>query len=327
MLFILHVITCDCGPTEPSHFYSRASVARAGTPCSLHRTHRSRSRTPRVMSAVSTPVPPPPRAASATTGTQTPASAPPDPKQLAPEPPHRPSIPVGCHQVLSDGRVALGAPAVPQPQEKLPVVNDTPYCSECNRYIIGVFVRIKDKNLHVECFKCATCGGSLKNQGYYNINGKLYCDIHAKLVARQNPPAPNLEPVTVPPGGRIPTNTFSTPLPPLATNNYTNGSSSMFSPSSNLSGPKPFGSSLGSAYSPSLSPRSAPMSPARPFNAAPAPAPVQTYPPAAPTYAPAAPAYAPAPAPTYAPAPQPAYTPAAPPAATFAPSKRVTFAV
>ncbi|XP_022816006.1 PDZ and LIM domain protein Zasp isoform X4 [Spodoptera litura] len=250
---------------EPSHFYSRASVARAGTPCSLHRTHRSRSRTPRV---VSTPQPAPP-VARACAGTQTPQ------EQLAPEPPHRPSIPMGCHEVLPDGRIALGAPALPQPRDALPVVNDTPYCSDCNRYIIGVFVRIKDKNLHVECFKCSTCGTSLKNQGYYNLNGKLYCDIHAKLVARNNPPAPNLEPVTVPPGGRIPTNTYSTPLPPLATNNYTNGSSSLFSPSSNLSGPKPFGSSIGSAYSPSLSPRSAPMSPARPVVApAPAPAPL-----------------------------------------------------
>lgn len=157
-------------------------------------------------------------------------------------------------------------------------------CEECERLITGVFVRIKDKNLHVECFKCATCGSSLKNQGYYNLNGKLYCDIHAKLVARQHPPAPHLEPVTVPPGGRLPTNAYSTPLPPLATNNYTNGSSSMFSPSSNLSGPKPFGSSIGSAYSPSLSPRSAPMSPARPVTApapahapAPAPAPVAPF--------------------------------------------------
>lgn len=170
-------------------------------------------------------------------------------------------------------------------------------CEECERLITGVFVRIKDKNLHVECFKCSTCGSSLKNQGYYNLNGKLYCDIHAKLVARQNPPAPNLDPVTVPPGGRVPTNTYSTPLPPLATNNYSNGSSSLFSPSSNLSGPKPFGSSIGSAYSPSLSPRSAPLSPARP---APAPAPAS--------------APAPAPAPAFAPAPPavPATTPFAP---------------
>lgn len=66
-------------------------------------------------------------------------------------------------------------------------------------YYSGVFVRIKDKSLHVECFKCATCGTSLKNVGYFNINNKLYCDIHAKMVARQNPPAPNLEPVAVPP--------------------------------------------------------------------------------------------------------------------------------
>ncbi|XP_069354820.1 PDZ and LIM domain protein 5 isoform X6 [Maniola hyperantus] len=224
---------------EPTTFLSRARVARTGSP----------SVALRAQAAVRLP----PRPASAS---------------LAPGAPHRPSIPVGSHHVLSDGRIALGAPAPAPPQLAVspPPTTDTPYCSECNRYIDGVFVRIKDKNLHVECFKCATCGSSLKNQGYYNINGKLYCDIHAKLVARQNPPAPNLEPVTVPPGSRIPTNTYSTPLPPLSTNNYTNGSSSMFSPSSNLSGPKPFGSSIGSAYSPaSLSPRSAPLSPARPL--------------------------------------------------------------
>lgn len=55
-------------------------------------------------------------------------------------------------------------------------------------YFSGVFVRIKDKNLHVDCFKCATCGTSLKNQGYFNLNNKLYCDVHAKLAAIQNPP-------------------------------------------------------------------------------------------------------------------------------------------
>jgi hypothetical protein len=65
----------------------------------------------------------------------------------------------------------------------------------------GVFVRIKDKNLHVECFKCATCGTSLKNQGYYNLNNKLYCDVHARLAAMTSPPpnANGLVPVTYPP--------------------------------------------------------------------------------------------------------------------------------
>ncbi|XP_055380059.1 PDZ and LIM domain protein Zasp-like isoform X7 [Condylostylus longicornis] len=61
-------------------------------------------------------------------------------------------------------------------------------CCSCGTHITGVFCRIKDKNLHVECFKCATCGTSLKNQGYYNFNNKLYCDIHAKAAAMKNPP-------------------------------------------------------------------------------------------------------------------------------------------
>ncbi|XP_063621571.1 PDZ and LIM domain protein Zasp isoform X5 [Cydia splendana] len=316
---------------EASHFYSRASVGR--TPCALYKTHRSRSATPRVVggpgqpanSQRGTPQPQTPHRGTSQCGTPQPrsqATQTPEPSAvqasepetaavpptLAPEAPHRPSIPVGCHQVLPDGSVTLGVPAQPQPQAgALPVVNDTPYCSDCNRYIIGVFVRIKDKNLHVECFKCSTCGTSLKNQGYYNLNGKLYCDIHAKLVARQNPPAPNLEPVTVPPGGRIPTNTYSTPLPPLATSNYSNGSSSLFSPSSNISGPKPFGSSIGSAYSPSLSPRSAPLSPARPVQAP------------APAYAPA---YTPAPA-----APAPAHAPFAPSSSVGAAARGKTFGV
>nr|XP_022919215.1 PDZ and LIM domain protein Zasp-like isoform X2 [Onthophagus taurus] len=77
-------------------------------------------------------------------------------------------------------------------------------CAECERLVTGVFVRIKDKNLHVECFKCATCGTSLKNVGYYNINNKLYCDVHAKLAARSNPPSQNEVPVTIKPGGTIP---------------------------------------------------------------------------------------------------------------------------
>ncbi|XP_012272676.1 uncharacterized protein LOC105695576 isoform X2 [Orussus abietinus] len=96
------------------------------------------------------------------------------------------------------------------PQSSLPPGQNI--CADCERLIVGVFVRIKDKNLHVECFKCSTCGTSLKNVGYYNINNKLYCDIHAKLVARQNAPA-GLAPVTVPPGGRTPAGTISAALP------------------------------------------------------------------------------------------------------------------
>ncbi|XP_019885979.1 PDZ and LIM domain protein Zasp isoform X5 [Ooceraea biroi] len=141
-------------------------------------------------------------------------------------------------------------------------------CSNCDRVIVGVFVRIKDKNLHVECFKCSTCGTSLKNVGYYNINNKLYCDIHAKLVARQN--APGLVPITIPPGGKAPASTISAALanaplsPPLSNHGSSPqpfspttrlGTSSVDSPSfrsvqptptsNNLIGPKPFGGSSG----------------------------------------------------------------------------------
>nr|CAD7196923.1 unnamed protein product [Timema douglasi] len=114
----------------------------------------------------------------------------------------------------------IGLGNIPTPEIDVPPKQQDPFkilppgqniCSECERLIIGVFVRIKDKNLHAECFKCATCGSSLKNVGYYKINEKLYCDIHAKQAARQNPPAPNLEPVIVPPG-RSPASSISAAL-------------------------------------------------------------------------------------------------------------------
>jgi len=57
-------------------------------------------------------------------------------------------------------------------------------CSECGRLIVGIFCKIKDKKLHEDCFRCSTCGCSLKNLGYYNINEKLYCEIHAAQAAQ-----------------------------------------------------------------------------------------------------------------------------------------------
>ncbi|XP_050464712.1 PDZ and LIM domain protein Zasp isoform X7 [Cataglyphis hispanica] len=129
-------------------------------------------------------------------------------------------------------------------------------CSNCDRLIVGVFVRIKDKNLHVECFKCSTCGTSLKNVGYYNINNKLYCDIHAKLVARQNAPA-GVVPLTIPPGGKAPASTISAalanaPLSPPLSNHGSSPQPFSAPTSNNLIGPKPFGGSSG--FSSNLSP-------------------------------------------------------------------------
>lgn len=78
-------------------------------------------------------------------------------------------------------------------------------CAECGRLIVGVFVRIKDKSMHAECFRCSTCGTSLKNAGYFNVNDKLYCDIHAKQASRMIGGTPHLEPLTISAGSPIPT--------------------------------------------------------------------------------------------------------------------------
>ncbi|XP_037897139.1 PDZ and LIM domain protein Zasp isoform X13 [Glossina fuscipes] len=109
-----------------------------------------------------------------------------------------------------------------------------PACQMCGVGIVGVFVRIKDKNLHVECFKCATCGTSLKNQGYYNFNNKLYCDIHAKLAALQNPPAgtEGYVPVPIKPNTKLSASTISSALSAHGYNGVANGNSGTPTPSS-----------------------------------------------------------------------------------------------
>jgi hypothetical protein len=104
-----------------------------------------------------------------------------------------------------------------RPESSAPGGHNPNLCSECERLIVGVFVRIKDKNMHVDCFKCATCGQSLKNIGYFNINNKLYCDVHAKSVAKAHPPAPGLEPYTTfKPTPRTPMTNFGAPIPSAA---------------------------------------------------------------------------------------------------------------
>lgn len=122
-------------------------------------------------------------------------------------------------------------------------------CTDCERLITGVFVRIKDKNLHVDCFKCATCGTSLKNQGYFNINNKLYCDVHAKSIAVQNPPTgtEGYRPALIQPNSKLSANTISAAL-----NAHTNGSHTNGNIKSNLGGPRPFGAPSAGPRSPAL---------------------------------------------------------------------------
>ncbi|XP_037897141.1 PDZ and LIM domain protein Zasp isoform X15 [Glossina fuscipes] len=150
-------------------------------------------------------------------------------------------------------------------------------CSDCERLITGVFVRIKDKNLHVECFKCATCGTSLKNQGYYNFNNKLYCDIHAKLAALQNPPAgtEGYVPVPIKPNTKLSASTISSALSAHGYNGVANGNSGTPTPSSVSQGyVRPFG-----AIPATTTPRSSVIYPPQPQQwSASAPPPTQSKP-------------------------------------------------
>uniref|UniRef100_A0A182VEM6 PDZ domain-containing protein n=1 Tax=Anopheles merus TaxID=30066 RepID=A0A182VEM6_ANOME len=179
----------------------------------------------------------------------------------------------------------------------------------------GVFVRIKDKNLHADCFKCATCGTSLKNQGYFNLNDKLYCDIHARLAALNSPPpgTNGMVPVAVTkPGHKTGVQAISAALNAHANLNGRAQSPYGSNVNQNNITPKPFGaplpvSPLAQVQPPASYPPVAGSVPT-PFSAALVGAPpAQPAPMAAP--APAPMAAAPAPAPMAAPAMAPASVP------------------
>lgn len=128
--------------------------------------------------------------------------------------PSTPTIPV-----IPASRVSAPAPAQAQapptapkplpmrpPQENAAPGAGQTICAECGAYITGVFARIGDRSLHPDCFKCNTCGVSLKNVGHYNINEKLYCELHAKTASKMASVEAIKEAVGKPSG---------TPIPPL----------------------------------------------------------------------------------------------------------------
>ncbi|KAK0400028.1 hypothetical protein QR680_003317 [Steinernema hermaphroditum] len=62
-----------------------------------------------------------------------------------------------------------------------------PQCYLCGRNILGVMCRAFNHDLHADCFTCATCGSSLKNQGHHFVNDKFYCDIHGRQLKGRGP--------------------------------------------------------------------------------------------------------------------------------------------
>ncbi|XP_037712556.1 PDZ and LIM domain protein Zasp isoform X14 [Drosophila subpulchrella] len=216
---------------------------------------------------------------------------------LAPAAPHRPSLPVAQKdkeeqlrqqqqqqqdQEQADPRIIVlpicpglqgpeykaemeaAAAALATDQDGRPrplTASGHPACQLCGVGIVGVFVRIKDKNLHVECFKCATCGTSLKNQGYYNFNNKLYCDIHARQAAINNPPTgtEGYVPVPIKPNTKLSASTISSALNSHGyggnSNGYSNGNSApapapVASPQATLATVAPVATSAAAAATP-----------------------------------------------------------------------------
>lgn len=66
-------------------------------------------------------------------------------------------------------------------------------CWRCNLPIQGVFLQIKGRPIHGECFVCSVCRTSLKNVGHFLIAEKLYCQPHAMAAQAQLQGAPPQE--------------------------------------------------------------------------------------------------------------------------------------
>ncbi|PAA65736.1 hypothetical protein BOX15_Mlig026012g1, partial [Macrostomum lignano] len=101
----------------------------------------------------------------------------------------------GASAASADGsahQLVVADPATPRPN----LAGASMYCGACGDMIKGVFVRVQGSvPMHPECLKCAKCGVGLRHCGYFYIEGKLYCETHAKQVAA--PPEPGLKPVPV----------------------------------------------------------------------------------------------------------------------------------
>lgn len=61
-----------------------------------------------------------------------------------------------------------------------------PICDHCGNGIVGIFVKIRDKPRHPECYVCSDCGMNLKQKGHFFVEDKMYCEKHAR--ERMTPP-------------------------------------------------------------------------------------------------------------------------------------------
>ncbi|XP_077786820.1 PDZ and LIM domain protein 1 isoform X3 [Podarcis muralis] len=61
-----------------------------------------------------------------------------------------------------------------------------PVCDKCGSGIVGVFVKLREKHLHPECYVCSDCGTNLKQKGHFFVEDRIYCEKHAR--ERVTPP-------------------------------------------------------------------------------------------------------------------------------------------
>ncbi|XP_017320335.1 PDZ and LIM domain protein 1 [Ictalurus punctatus] len=59
-------------------------------------------------------------------------------------------------------------------------------CDKCGSAIVGMFVKLRDKYRHPECYVCTDCGTNLKQKGHFFVEDKIYCEKHAR--ERVTPP-------------------------------------------------------------------------------------------------------------------------------------------
>ncbi|XP_051837655.1 PDZ and LIM domain protein 1 isoform X3 [Antechinus flavipes] len=61
-----------------------------------------------------------------------------------------------------------------------------PMCDKCGTGIVGMFVKLRDKHRHPECYVCSDCGINLKQKGHFFVEDCIYCEKHAR--ERVTPP-------------------------------------------------------------------------------------------------------------------------------------------
>ena len=50
----------------------------------------------------------------------------------------------------------------------------------------GVFVKLRERHRHPECYVCTDCGTNLKQKGHFFVEDQIYCERHAR--ERVTPP-------------------------------------------------------------------------------------------------------------------------------------------